>query len=210
MKLKKFHVTLLILDLTDCWSFADLKWVMVYAINYLTFFLLLMLNIMYIVLSAFCFLPCLSLSPPPSTKVLPVAPRFMNSGRLSGKQRRMMGKWVFRWQAGSLRGLLFMLLLFPLKQCCCLRERNGGAWGGGGGVPHPNRRHPDNRHASVSSWRQAEWQTHRGTRLLSCLLFPSLSPYLTTPLSPPAPTFCHSALCRTCLCSGRTACLCVL
>lgn len=160
---------------------------------------------MYIVLSAFCFLPCPPVSPPPSTKVLPVAPRFMNSGRLSGKQRRMMGKWVFRWQAGSLRGLLFMLLLFPLKQCCCLRERNGGGvgWGWGGATPE-----------QTTPWQSAckcvimETGRVTDTSRDSVAVVPSvppLSPYLTTPLSPPAPTFCHSALCRTCLCSGRTA-----
>lgn len=44
----------------------------------------------------------------------PPVPQFMNSGHLSVRQRRMMGKWVFGCQIGSLCGLLFLLLLLNM------------------------------------------------------------------------------------------------
>lgn len=57
---------------------------------------------MYFILFPSCFFPLSSpfhLHP----KAPPVA-RFMSSGRLSGRQRRMMGKWVFGWPLHSLWG----------------------------------------------------------------------------------------------------------
>lgn len=83
------------------------------------------------------------------------------------------------------------------SQTALLFEREMG-WGWG--VPHPNRRHPENQHASVSPWRQAEWQTHRGTRLLSCLLFP---PFPHTSQPPWAPWHPHFATLR----SAEPACV---
>lgn len=133
-------------------------------------------------------------------KALPAAPRFMNSGHLSGRQRRMMGKWVFWWFTLGLP-----LYVAPVSSQTVLwfeRKMPRGSLGGGFGgccevsarvvVLHLNRRHPEDGHASVSPWRQAEWQTHRGVGCCPAFCSPSL-PRPHTTLRHRAPTCCHSA-----------------
>lgn len=84
--------------------------------------------------------------------------------------------------------LLFMLLPFPLNQWGLVWETDT-FWVVGGRrevsaevvVLHLNRCHPEDGHASVSPWRQAEQQTHRWS---SCCLA-SCPP--TPPSPPPRP-----------------------
>lgn len=77
----------------------------------------------------------------------------------------------------SLLGLLFMLFASViLSNSAVVWERR--LWDGSGRTGL----HLNNPHASVSSWIQAEWQTHRATQLLSCLSFPLPShPTLSPP-----------------------------
>lgn len=100
--------------------------------------------------------------------------------------------------SASLLGLLFMLFASViLSNSVVVWERRLWDRSGRAGL------HPNNQHASVSLWIQAEWQTHRGTRLLSCLSFPpSLTPHSESPRHPRVETL---QPCRTRLCSGRTA-----
>lgn len=88
--------------------------------------------------------------------------------------------------------------------CFCILSNSAVVWerrlwdGSGRAVLHPN-----NQHASVSLWKQAEWQTHRGTRLLSCLSFPL--PSHPTPRPPRHLRVETLQPCRTRLCCRRTA-----
>lgn len=141
-------------------------------------------NVIYSLSFLFAFLYHLNL------KALPAA-RFTSSARLNGRSKRMMGKWVvsffflfffFRW-IDSFRCLHFSVCFWffssSRKNVC-----NGGVSVGNTVVVlHLKRWHAEAGHASVSPWRQAEWQTHRG---VSCCLAFCPSP-LSLSLFPPSP-----------------------
>lgn len=108
-----------------------------------------------------------------------------------------MGKWVLGWQIGSLWSLLFLFFLFPLNQCFCLRERHLQGWvqwahvlSARVSVLRLNRWHPEDEHASVSPWRQAEWQTHW---VVSCCLAFCSSSHPLSSHHTETPTCCRSA-----------------
>ena len=90
---------------------------------------------MFLVSFYIIFLFCLCLPPPP--QVLRPAAQWLSSDRLSGKQRRMMGKWVSDVPSSLL--MLSLLLLFPFYKHLSILgvfafERGPGGGGGEGGV----------------------------------------------------------------------------
>lgn len=87
-----------------------------------------------------------------------------------GKVSLWMADWLTVWT------FFFCCFCFFSTSALVWETAIYTGWGSGSGhshvsarvfVLHLNRRHPEDGHASVSPWRQAEWQTHRG---VSCCL----------------------------------------
>lgn len=151
------------------------------------------------VFCAFCLL-FLSLVSPfhLHNKALQAAPRFMNSGRLSGRQRRMMGKWVFWWFT-----LRLPLDVTPVSSQTMLwfeRKMPRGSLGGGfngccevsAGVVVLHLTTPWGWACECVTMEIGRVTDTSRSRLPSCLLFP-LPPRPHTTLRHRAPTCCHSA-----------------
>lgn len=157
---------------------------------------------MYFILFASCFFP---LPPPPHyhhDKAPPVLQWFMNNGRLSVRQRRMMGKWVFLMVDWSILGL--PLYVAPVDSQPALRFERRCLWVEWGVGLY------------LLGWLCSTWtedtlwacecvtmvtgsvtDTSR-SRLLSCLLFPLPPPILTPHWDTGHPHVAALPLCRTC------------
>lgn len=153
-------------------------------------------------------------------KALQAAPRFMNSGRLSGRQRRMMGKWVFWWFT-----LRLPLDVTPLSSQTMLwfeRKMPRGSLGGGfngccevsAGVVVLHLTTPWGWACECVTMEIGRVTDTSRSRLPSCLLFPlpPLSSHHTeTPGTHMLP-LCHSRTCQQlcvfCDAEGSILCVC--
>lgn len=126
-------------------------------------------------------------------KALLAPPPFTSSGPLSGRPRRMMGRWVF-FQQLVLPPLLYVApvfsqMIFQFERKMPARVRSVGA------ASYLNRWHPEARACQCVAMETGRMTGISRSRLLSCLLFPLLPPssVLTTCR---APTWCGSAALR--------------
>lgn len=97
-------------------------------------------------------------------------PLSMSSGPLSGRQRRMMGKWVF-FQHWALPSLLYVAPVFS-QMIFQFERKMPTRVGSVGAARYLNRWHPEDRACERVTMETGRMTDTSRIRLLSCLLFP--------------------------------------